>query len=121
LRYSPRASEITATIRTCWAIRLAAARGCGSRLRPHSRIRRLHSCSSSRPSGMRTLRASVPMRRHRFTAASTRPTTTRARTSLGQPTRAEPPSNLQRPCSGRRRRARFGTPTFAAWRARWTC
>ena len=121
MRCSRRASEITATIRTWWATRPAAARVCrASRRRPHSRIRRLRSFSSSRRSGMTTPRASVPMLRQRSAAGHTRPTTTRARTSVGPPTRIEPMNSLRRPCSGRHRRARCGAPTFAASPARWT-
>ena len=120
MRCSRRALEITATIRSSRATRPAAAPVCGSRLHPHSRIRRLRSFGSSRRSGMTTPRASVPMLRQRSTAGPTRSTTTRARTSVGPPRRAEPPSSLRRHCSGRHRRARCGAPTSAAWPARWT-
>ena len=115
MRYSRRALEITAMIRSSRATRPAAAPVCGSRLHPHSRIRRLRSSSSSRRSGMTTPRASVPMLRQRSTAGPTRSTTTRSRTSVGPPRRAEPPSSLRLHCSGRHRQARCGAPTFAAW------
>ena len=115
-----RALEITATIRSSRATRPAAAPVCGSRLHPHSRIRRLRSSGSSRRSGMTTPRASVPTLRQRSIAGPTRSTTTRARTSVGLPRRAEPPSSLRLHCSGRHRQARCGAPTSAAWPARWT-
>jgi hypothetical protein len=105
------ASEITATILSSRGTRRSVALARGSRLHLHSRIRRLRSFASSRPSGITTRRASVPVVRERSTGGLTRPITSRSRTSVGQPTRAEPPSSLRRRCSGRPRQPRSGAPT----------
>ena len=121
MRCSRRALEITVTIQSSRATRPAAVPVRGSRLRPHSRIRRLRSFGSSRHSGMTPPRASVPMLRRRSIAGATRSTTTRAGTSVEPPRRAEPPSSRRRHCSGRRPRAHCGPRTSAAWPARWTC
>lgn len=76
---------------------------------------------SSRRSAMTTPHASVPRLRRRSIARRTQSTTTRSKTSVGPPGRAEPTSSLRLRSSGRHRLARCGAPTSAAWPPRWTC